>query len=99
MIIIQKYIGQILKQNDINLPNAGAGATGENQLSNILTTVFMIAAGVAVLMVIIGGLSYVLSTGDPQKAAKAKNTILYAIIGLVVAIMATTIVGFVFGRL
>lgn len=89
-------IAQIIKKSDLNLPMPG---TGENQLESILSVVFMLAAGIAVIVIIVGGLSYVLSNGDPQKAAKAKDTILYAVIGLVVAIMATTIVGFVFGRI
>lgn len=89
-------IAQIADESRINLPKQG---NGETQLETILSVTFMIAAGIAVIVVIVGGLSYVLSNGDPQKAAKAKDTILYAVIGLAVAVLATTVVGFVFGRL
>ena len=95
MNLISKF-AQIANENDINLPMQGSG---ESQLESILSVTFMIAAGIAVIVVIVGGLSYVLSNGDPQKAAKAKDTILYAVIGLAVAVLATTVVGFVFNRL
>ena len=46
-------------------------------------------------MIIIGGINYALSQGDPGKVKKAKDTILYGIIGLVVALLAFAIVQFV----
>jgi hypothetical protein len=53
----------------------------------------------AVIMIIIGGIQYVISAGDPTNVQNAKNTILYAIIGLVVALMARAIILFVLVRL
>jgi hypothetical protein len=50
---------------------------------------------VAVLMIVIGGIRYATSAGDAAQVKSAKNTILYAIVGLVVAIMAFTIINFV----
>jgi len=62
--------------------------------------VISILTGVAsVIMIIVGGLQYVLSTGDPNRTNSAKNTILYALIGLVVAISAQVIVRLVLTRL
>lgn len=58
------------------------------------TLIFIIAA-ISVIMLIIGGLRYVISQGDKTHVESAKNTILYAIIGLVVAILAYGIVHFV----
>ena len=52
-------------------------------------------AAVAVLFIVIGGLRYILAQGDPQGVSKAKGTIVYALIGLVVAIIAQFIVSFV----
>ena len=46
-------------------------------------------------MIIIGGIKYVTSNGDSSGVTSAKNTILYAVVGLVVAVMAYTIVNFV----
>jgi hypothetical protein len=50
------------------------------------------------MMVVIGGINYSGSQGDPQGVSKAKGMILYAIIGLIISILATAIVSFVFGR-
>lgn len=63
------------------------------QLTDIL--IFIIGA-IAVLMIIIGGIRYVLSAGDQTALTSAKNTILYSIIGLVVAFTAYAIVHFVY---
>jgi hypothetical protein len=52
-----------------------------------------------VIMIIVAGLRYVTSNGDPQTASKAKNTIIYAIIGLVIAILSYAIVNFVLSQL
>ena len=48
-------------------------------------------------MIVIGGMRYVLSGGDSNQITAAKNTILYAIIGIVVAILAYAAVNFVIG--
>jgi hypothetical protein len=66
------------------------------KIANVL--IFVIGA-IAVIMVIIGGLRYVLSSGNPQATAGAKDTILYAIIGVVVAALAFALVNFVIGKL
>lgn len=69
---------------------------GANGLWNrILNTFTYIIGAVAVLMIIIGGLRYVTSNGDPAQLTGAKNTILYAAVGLVIAAMANAIVNFV----
>lgn len=65
----------------------------------ILTIVFSVIGALSLLFITIGGFRYVLSQGDPQATGKAKNTILYALIGLVVAIMAQILVTFVIGRI
>jgi cytochrome bd-type quinol oxidase subunit 2 len=67
-----------------------------NQIANIL--IFLVGA-IAVIMLILGGLQYVISNGDSKRVESAKNTILYAIIGIVVAIMAYAAVAFVTGSL
>ncbi len=65
-------------------------------IANIL--IFLVGA-VAVIMLIYGGLQYVISSGDSKRVESAKNTILYSIIGIVIAILAYAIVGFVTGTL
>ncbi len=71
----------------------------ESQVSTMLSLVFMVAGAVAVLVIIVAGISYILSAGDPQKTARAKDAILYAVIGLAVAILANVIVAFVLGKI
>lgn len=62
----------------------------------IVTNVLLFIIGaISVIMIILGGLNYVLSNGDQTKVTSAKNTILYAVIGLVVALLAFAIVNFV----
>jgi hypothetical protein len=62
------------------------------------TLIFIIGA-VAVIFLIIGGLRYVVSNGDPKNVSAAKDTILYAIIGIVVAIVSFAVVSFVINAL
>lgn len=68
-------------------------------LSGNVTNILNVAIGalgiVAVIVIIIGGVQYMTSTGDAGKVKKAKDTILYGVIGLVVVILAFAIVNFV----
>ncbi len=69
---------------------------GEDSIFVKVAQIIVYITGIAsVIMIIIGGFTYVTSQGDPQKTASAKDTILYAIIGLVVAISAQILIGFV----
>lgn len=78
------------------------GTGGDTDLASVIkliTNVLMFIIGaVAVIMVIIGGFQYVTSQGDSSKTTTAKNTILYAVIGLIVALLAYAIVQFVVDR-
>lgn len=82
--------------NDISHPFKD-GSLGDDQVASAVELFFLLAGIISVIMVIIGGYWYVISTGDPQKVKRAKDTILYAIIGLVISISAWAIVGFVLG--
>ena len=79
------------------------GILGEAGAANIFVNVFnhafTWAAIVAVAMIIIGGIYYATSTGDPGKVSKAKNTIMYASIGLLIVILSIAIVNTVLGAL
>jgi len=78
-----------------SLPKTSAGS---DQLKTVLQIVFGIAGAISVLMITIAGYSYIISSGDPQKTAKAKDTILYAVIGLVISILSFSIVSFIIGK-
>ena len=64
-------------------------------IATIINVVLGVLGLVAVIMIIMGGITYVTSSGDATKLAKAKNTIIYSVIGLVIALLAFAIVNFV----
>ncbi len=69
---------------------------GDNGVFGRITNVILLIVGiVSVVMLIYGGLRYILSGGDSKKVTDAKNTILYAIIGLIISLLAYAIVNFV----
>lgn len=77
---------------NVNIPKVEANAV---TLAGVLGWVYMIIGILAVVFIIIGGLRYVLSNGESSKLAQAKNTIMYAIIGLVLVILAYAITQFI----
>lgn len=73
-----------------------AELVGMNGVLNQFTNIALYVIGfISVVMLIWGGLRYIISGGDSKKITDAKNTILYALIGLVVAFLAYAIVNFV----
>ncbi len=80
---------------------AGCGATGtlDSALTSILNAIILIMGIVAVIFIIIGGVNYITSSGDSNKVKKAKDTILYSVIGLVICALAFVIVNFVIGSI
>lgn len=69
---------------------------GDNGVfSRITNTALLIVGLISVIMLVYGGLRYILSGGDSKKVTDAKNTILYAIIGLIISMLAYAIVHFV----
>ena len=88
-------------QNGVNSINPEGTSTKSlpEMIKIILTVVFTVIGMVAVVMIILGGVNYATSQGDPAKATKAKNTIMYAVIGLVITLLAIAIVNFVLSSL
>ena len=68
---------------------------GDSTVKIVLNVVFAITGSISLLVITIAGLRYIVSHGSPQEVAKAKNAIIYALVGLVITIMAATIVNFV----
>ena len=90
---------------DLNTLAAGKCATADNgnkALDNIITlvvNVFSVVVGfIAIIMMIYGGFKYITSSGDSGNVTAAKNTIMYALIGLVVVALAQVIVKFVLAK-
>lgn len=75
------------------------GAVNEDEapdiIENVINTLLVVLGMIAVIMIVIGGIRYATSGGDSTQIQAAKNTILYAVVGLVVAILAYAIVNFV----
>ena len=68
---------------------------GTGIFQTIVNVILFIVGAVAVIMIVIGGVRYTVSNGDSNAVTGAKNTIMYAIVGLVVAIIAYALVNFV----
>lgn len=79
------------------LPNP-AGVDNGNIIQTILSIVFSVMGALSFMVIVIGGLRYVLSQGDSSAVAGAKHMIIYALVGLVLAIAAQSIVGLAVGR-
>ena len=68
-------------------------------VTGILNAVIGVLSFVCVVVIIIGGVTYMTSSGDTTKVKKAKDTILYGVIGLVVCVLAFAIVNFVISNI
>lgn len=76
-------------------PPAGTEKNMMNTVKNLIDTAIGVVGVAAVIVMIIGGVYFVISQGDAAKITRARNTILYGLVGLVVAILAFAIVNFV----
>lgn len=66
-----------------------------NVIEQVTNVLLFIIGAISVIMIIIGGIKYTISNGDSGAITSAKNTIFYAVIGLVVALLAYAVVNFV----
>lgn len=83
--------------DSVQPPTAATGSLSDN-IKNIINAMLLVIGIVAVVMLIIGGFRYVVSNGNEKNVTAAKDTILYAIIGIVVALLSFAIVNFVLGQ-
>ena len=94
---VDVFKGDACKGNTSVCGNSGSSIF--KVVNNVINVLLLAAGIIAVIMIIFGGISYTLSAGDNAKVTSAKNTILYAVIGLVVAALAFAIVNFIVARL
>ena len=104
-----QYVSEICRSIDSVTPRDDEAwiAAGCNQdeepiesfIANLLNGVYFVIGVLAVGYIIYGGVRYTMSAGDASKVATAKNTIMYAIIGLIVSLLAFAITNFVISRL
>lgn len=85
-------------ETNISECNISDEKKNDNLMATLTTIINVIVAAVgfvAVVMIIVGGIMYTTSSGDTAKVKKAKDTIMYGVIGLVIALLAFAIVNFV----
>ena len=78
-------------------PATGSDLPGKIQ--SITQMLLMLVSAVAILFIIVGGFQFILSAGDKERAKRARNTIIYSIIGLVVVFLSYVIIAFVIKQL
>lgn len=72
---------------------------GQSLLANGLNLVYFLAGSIAVIMVIVAGVMYVTSTGDSGRVTKAKNMLTFAVVGIIIVLIAFAITNWVIGVL
>ncbi len=90
---IIKLIAKTEKTLPTKINDSGPGL--KDSVTGILNAVVGVLSFVCVVVIIIGGVTYMTSSGDAGKVKKAKDTILYGVIGLAVCVLAFAIVNFV----
>ena len=96
MSSINSLLAQInIDPGDLEIPKTGS--PDNNDVADLLRIVFGLAGAIAVLVIVIAGIMFILSQGDPQKSATARNMIIYAGVGLAVMVAAFSLVSFVAG--
>jgi hypothetical protein len=74
--------------------------TGPNGVISKATNIITLIVGIAAFIVIVvSGLQFILGVGDPARIANARNALIYAIVGIIIAVMAQVIVKFVVNKL
>jgi cytochrome bd-type quinol oxidase subunit 2 len=88
--------GTCLSTTDTTCDSGTPASTRVDTIIHLVINLFSLVVGViSVIMIIVGGLKYITSSGDSANVTGAKNTILYAIIGLVIVALAQVIARFV----
>lgn len=88
------------KQKVIEIIDGGIPHTDPSVAQNNVINYILYVAGIlAVVMIVVAGVQMTTSGGDPGKVAKAKQTIVWSVVGLIVTILAYAIVNFVVGKL
>lgn len=98
----------VLKQCDASAANNDSQVCAERKannntlptlLKNVINLLLIVIGIISVIMIVIGGFRYTTSAGDAGQTKSARDTIIYAIVGLVIAIMSFALVNFVLNNL
>lgn len=92
-----RWLAEVPKINASEVGIPTVDGSGDAVLQSVLNTVYFVAGVTAVIVIIVAGYSYVTSSGDSSRVARAKNAILYAAIGLAVVLAAFMITQWIIG--
>ena len=87
----------LLSGNNCNNPSGSPSV--DSIVATVVNILSIVVGIIAVIMIIIGGIRFVLSGGDSNATTSARNTVLYALVGLVVAALAQVLARFVLNKL
>lgn len=90
----REQCGACLTEPDQTCDPGDAQSTLRDTIRNIINVVSYLVGAIAVLMIIVGGFRYVTSSGNSEALKNARNTIVYALVGLIVVAFAQVIVHF-----
>lgn len=108
LISTQTFADDICGNNNVSpeiraasgCPNTGVKTNDlSTVIQNILNAIIGVAGLISVVYIVVGGIQYITSSGDSNKTEKAKKTILYALIGLIVCALSFAIVNFTISRI
>jgi ABC-type Fe3+ transport system permease subunit len=94
-LLIAPRLAQAQFQQDVSVPSLPGGSDLPAAIITIVNVLLVLAAIVAAIFVIIGGVQYMTASGDEEQAKRGRNTVLYAAIGLIIIGLAAVIVNFV----
>ncbi len=90
---ISQFAQQLVDKS--SFPKAVAN---QKTLNTILTDIFVVIGSLAIFVIVLSGLRYIFARGNPEKLTQLRNTIMYALIGLVIAALAAAIVNIALAR-
>lgn len=83
------FAAKYIDASDSNIPMVNVT---QGQITSVFNGVLALAGAVAVVFIVLGGMKYSISQGEPGDTKKAKEMILYALVGLVIVILSFAIV-------
>lgn len=93
---LQYVAAGLVNANDIGIPKVAANNA---TIASVMSTVFLIVGGMALLFMLIGAARFISAGGEPAKITQARNTLIYAAVGVIVSALGFTVVQFVAGKL
>lgn len=96
-LVITIVAGTLVSQVISILRPSGNAAADTATIVRVMQLAYAVGGALAVVMIVVGGLKFVTSNGDPSSITSARNTILYALVGLVIVLLASAITSFTIG--